>query len=1080
MAIKINFDLANNPEEPTFILAKRNGDKLGKIYASSIETKDALNDAEEITFNVNKYINGNKTNLWDDIVDFKLVYCVEWDMWFEIRVELDESVDTVKTVFATNLGCAELSQTMLYDIQINTEDDIARDEYTIPTVLYNPEHKDASLLHRITEKVPHYRISHVDDTIANIQRTFEFDDESIYDAFQEISEEINCLFLLNSSSNATNGIDRTISVYDLESSCNECGYRGEFTQTCPKCGSNDIYEGYGDDTRIFIAADELADEIQFNLDTESIKNCFKLEAGDDLMTATIRNCNPNGSDYIWYISDDMKNDMSSNLVKKLKSYDELYGYYTNDYVASLDESKINEYNSLVDKYIGYNENLAKIDVPIQGFASLMNAYYDSIDLELYLRSGLMPTSEMSDTSAEKEASKLTAENLSPVSTEDIGSLSLSTANNIVLAMAKVIVDSRYKVKVNNSKLDREIPTWVWTGNFSVTNYSNEEDTIISETISISIDNNYESFVEQKIEKMLAKDEVEDVSIVSLFKMDIDDFKLELTKYSLNRLSSFFDAAQSCIDILIEQGVADQKTWSGEDPNLYDDLYVPYLNKKTAISQEMSIRQSEVDLIAGVLDENGDIEEEGILTIIEGIKSDVQNELDFQSYLGDSLWLEFCSFRREDKYSNDNYISDGLNNAEIIKKAQEFIDVANKEIYKSSEMQHNISANLKNLLVVDKFKSLTNDFKVGNWLRIMVDDRVYKLRLIEYSVDYDDIDNISVEFSDITKVNSNLRSVQGIIKQASSMATSYSSVKRQAKQGEESNSVLNNWVNSGLNTTNTKIVSGSDGETQTWDNHGMLFRKYNSETETYDPGQMKIIHSTIAITDDDWETTKTAIGNYYYIDPATGEMKNAYGVNAETIVGNLVLGESLSFSNKSGRLSFDDENGLSATNKADTNRLIINPEDSASIFKAQKKNANNQYTNVLAFGNDGDLYLTGNITATSLTLADDVAIGSNNLSGLSDVAFSGRYEDLYDPPTYAAVASTGSYNDLKDKPMFATVATSGKYSDLSGRPTLSDVATSGRYTDLIGASDDAGKILYVSSDGSVTAIGIDELKVLLGI
>ena len=32
-------------------------------------------------------------------------------------------------------------------------------------------------------------------------------------------------------------------------------------------------------------------------------------------------------------------------------------------------------------------------------------------------------------------------------------------------------------------------------------------------------------------------------------------------------------------------------------------------------------------------------------------------------------------------SNDNYISDGLNNAELFKKAQEFFEVANNEIYK---------------------------------------------------------------------------------------------------------------------------------------------------------------------------------------------------------------------------------------------------------------------------------------------------------------------------------------------------------------------------------------------------------------
>lgn len=129
MAIDIKFDLVNNPEPPTIILANRNGNKLGqlKVNTESIELVDKFNDASEFSFTVNKYIDEKLTPLWDKIVDFKLVYCQEWDCWFEISVELDEATETVKTVFCTQLGQAELSQIMLYNIEINTEDDIARD-----------------------------------------------------------------------------------------------------------------------------------------------------------------------------------------------------------------------------------------------------------------------------------------------------------------------------------------------------------------------------------------------------------------------------------------------------------------------------------------------------------------------------------------------------------------------------------------------------------------------------------------------------------------------------------------------------------------------------------------------------------------------------------------------------------------------------------------------------------------------------------------------------------------------------------------------------------------------------------------
>lgn len=126
--------------------------------------------------------------LWDSVVDFKLIWCKEWDKWFEIAVVINEDNKTVKSVTATSLAEAELGQIMLYNIEINTEDDIARDDYVTPTTLYNSEDASASLLDRIMEKAPHYRVKHIDYWIADIQRTFSFDDISLYDALQEIAE----------------------------------------------------------------------------------------------------------------------------------------------------------------------------------------------------------------------------------------------------------------------------------------------------------------------------------------------------------------------------------------------------------------------------------------------------------------------------------------------------------------------------------------------------------------------------------------------------------------------------------------------------------------------------------------------------------------------------------------------------------------------------------------------------------------------------------------------------------------------------------------------------------------------------
>lgn len=870
MAIKIKFDLVGNPEPPTIILANRNGNKLGqlKVNADSIELVDKFNDASEISFTINKYIDDKLTPLWEKVVDFKLIYCKEWDAWFEIKVELDEETETVKTVFCTQLGQAELSQIMLYNIEINTEKDIERDDYKI-SILYDPDHPEASILNRILkDKAPHYSITYVSPTIAKIQRSFSFDGTSILYAFQEIAEEIGCLFQFDAGIDENGRLQRKISVYDLQQHCNDCGHRGEYTDKCPKCGSTNIISGYGDDTLIFVTSDELASEgIELVTDTDSVKNCFKLEAGDDLMTATIRNCNPNGTEYIWHFSDAVKEDMSDELVEKIESYDELYKNQYNNKVSNVDSQMLGRYNNLVDKYSIYNKDLQKISTPIIGYANLMNANYNTIDMALFLKSTLMPSVEISETNAKEQASLLTASSLSPVAVADIDIVSLATANSAVLAMAKIIVKSTFKAEIKSSELTTSGNKKYWKGSFIVTNYSDEEDFAESNQISVELNDDLETVTKQKIEKLLTKENTDDLSITGLFEKEYDDFCRELKKYALNPLISFHDACQACIDILIDQGVADKNTWSdneaGSEGNLYEKLYLPYYNKLQAIEAEIKIREDEISIILGVYDNDGNLILDGLQTNIEECRNEIQKALDFKSYLGEELWLDFCAYRREDTYSNDNYISDGLNNAELFKNAQEFIEIAENEIYKSAELQHSISTTLNNLLAIEKFKPLVDSFENGNWIRVQVDDQIYKLRLIEYDVDFGSFEKIPVEFSDVTKAKNGVTDVESILSQASSMATSYDSVKRQSAQGDNAQGTINQWLTSGLNSALVRIQNNDD-EDIVLNRNGLLCRSYDDITETYAPEQFRLTHNIMAYTTDNWRTVSAALGKHDYI------------------------------------------------------------------------------------------------------------------------------------------------------------------------------------------------------------------------
>lgn len=970
MSMKINFDTSGNPEIPVLVLTSQRGDNFGVIpYFTNLKITDNLKTASELYFKVPKTSNGEKFKYWDEIHNFRLIYVPDWDKYFVITLEINESNSIEKVITANLLQEVELGQLLLHNIEINTETDISREDY-IRTVLYNSGEPKGSLLNRlIKDKASNYTILHVDDSIKNIQRSFSFDDTSIYDAFQSISEEIDCLFVFGErpEGDTTTSIPRTISVYDLESNCKDCGYRGEFMDQCPKCGSTNIKEGYGEDTTIFVNKENLADSISVSSDTDSVKNCFYLQSGDDLMTSTIINANPSGSQYIWYFTDEMKADMSDELRSRLESYDKQYSYYQLEYEAELNDDIIQKYNNLVVKYREYNSDLKVIQPPVRGYSSLIELYYDAIDFYGYLYTSLTPSVKIDKTTAKEQAELLTSKSLSPISVQNVKYISLATANSTVINYAKVFIDTaKYKIKVKNSSIDGT----TWTGVLTVENYYDEEDTADTSMLTLIFDGDVERFIKQEIDKALAKNKEEDKGIVTLFKKDANEFQKELAKYSYTNLQILNDACQSCLNIMIENNDSTEDSWNYTEGNIYKELYLPMCKKQELISAELKLRETEIAIVNGTTDEYGDVSKKGLKNYIEDIRNKILKNLDFQNYIGD-CWGELNLFRREDTWSNDNYISDGLTNKELLDNANKFLEAATKDIKKSSELQNSIDTTLKNLLIKEEFQPIVKYFQTGNWIRMQVDNVVYKLRLLNYSIDFDNISDLSVEFSDTTKDWGNIKDIQNVLSQSKQMATSYTSVKRQAEKSIATKDTVDGWVESGINANITKIMSG-DNQDVIVDKHGITCRKWDPIKNGFDDNQMKIINSMLVYTHDGWQTYDAALGSFEFYNPKTKQTETGYGVIAKQLVGSIILGENIGIYNKNGSLSFDEE-GLSISNGTNSFNVDPNSKNLLTISKGDDQ--------VFGVTNEGNLTYTGVVTSTKLILTGE---GLNETNGKNTV------------------------------------------------------------------------------------------------
>lgn len=890
-------------EEFTVVLVKRGFDRIGQLTnIADFSYKANLNSADEISFTSYKIMDGVNDPLWDEIYDLRLIWIKELNQYFQIEVSLSETITPSKDVTGKALCESELSQIILRNIEINSDDDIARDEYdaNFPTVFYrNPDDynsdaynaiwntkkskytvyqktasgkykRDAdgnkipdnaktisyrksileksSLLHRILDKAPHYNLNpnKIDESLWDIQRTFSINGTSIYDfMIGDCSEQFNCLFTFDSTS-------RTIGARDLYSTCPSCGYRGDFTDICPKCGNRNDIKYFGEDTTILVDVENLTDEITYSADVGQIKNCFYLEAGDDDMTAAIKQVNPNGSQYIYYFPQETLNDMSDELVAKLTSYQEMC------------QEKEPESTRLTKK--------------------LYNAWDDYY----YYKTSMMPTSDRTGViTPATEVDKLEAGlNNTTVSVVDVSKTSKTAVENAIKNYAKIFINTGF-VKLSFVSSSYSSSNHKWTGEIKLESFSDSKNTATTDKLTVTIDDDYERFINQKVLKKLqqADDNGYIFDVIGQIGDSTDaQFKESLTYYSYDMLKSFYDAIGAARTVL-------QQLKNDE----LDEFKTLYKNRQKYVKDEMKVRNKEVE------------DKYDIITETQAKIDEIHEYLDFYKHLGDDLYDEFVAYTREDSYGNSNYISDGLTNAQVVKRANAFIEEAQREIVKSGEYQYSISSNLKNLLLIPEFENFIYMFELGNWIRFRVGKDIFRLRLISYSINFSDVQTINTEFSTLTKTADGLSDVKSVLSQAATMATTYSHTQQQAEKGEKTSKSYSKMVKNGINSAHTRIMNNNNEEVII-DEKGITLRTWDDIEEDYDGEQLRLTHNVLCYTEDGWDSSVLGLGKmdfkvYGLEKTDTGEEVMGYhpvttygliakGINAGFITGSKISGNTI--------------------------------------------------------------------------------------------------------------------------------------------------------------------------------------------
>lgn len=539
-------------------------------------------------------------------MDFKIIYIPQLHERFEILVTTGEEDpnDVSKSITGTSLCEAELSQITLRNVQINTETDMTNPLYdeNFPTILYrDPEEYDsvenlaiwekskydylkdktaypteesviarkktilkhASLLHRVLEKAPHYSISCVADTLKKLKTVheFTFDGTDILSALKDtIADDFHCAFMFNSE-------NRTISVLDLYSTCNNCGYRGDYMDECPECGSNNITNKYGEDTNILINSTNLTTQITLDSNSDSLKNCFYITGADDAINAAIANVNPNGTQYIYYFSNGTLADMPTELQSKLRSYNTLYDEINTTREYNFKADRVAEYNKVINYINTKFASMSKDDQdkieyptltsPLVGYPALTSAWYSAMDVYYFLNDSMMPVIDVDGMGLDDSITAIQAglKDLGGVAVTGIKTITQSAVKGSVDALVKTFFSaSYYDMDITDSLLsdyDSSTGKRTWSGTITLTSHSqmDENNQYLSKSVKITTDviESTEKYIEQKITRMTNRaDDIKDKQITSI-KLAEDKFKEQLGYYSLVELNNLKKEFEACRD-----------------------------------------------------------------------------------------------------------------------------------------------------------------------------------------------------------------------------------------------------------------------------------------------------------------------------------------------------------------------------------------------------------------------------------------------------------------------------------------------------------------------------------------------------
>lgn len=342
---------------------------------------------------------------------------------------------------------------------------------------------------------------------------------------------------------------------------------------------------------------------------------------------------------------------------------------------------------------------------------------------------------------------------------------------------------------------------------------------------------------------------------------------------------------------------------------------------------------------------------------------VREKLKITSYFTEEEYNELCHYIFEGSYSDDYVvITDIMSYDDKFAQMKILYDRAVSQLQRTSQPTQEFSVDVENFIFIKEFEEWSEQLETGCLINVELDENdVAALFLSNMTINYDD-HTLKMTFGNrFNKFDpkSLYDDVLGKISKSANTLAYIKEILYPIRSGEFAS--MKEALETSRNLTMTQALT-STGEEVVIDKSGYTGRRM-LEDGTYDRRQMKLTGRSLVFTDDDWESCKIALGELLFENGSS-----AYGINAEVVIGDVVLGNNLRILDNNGKDLLTVVDGMisasvkSVKDDVDTLTEAIIGEDGLSVRVTNLENtgvSEVETTTGFTFNADGlTIYETG--------------------------------------------------------------------------------------------------------------------------